>query len=283
MEQIKSYWVELFDGNREEDWLERKKELFQRRGAEILKISGRGDVHGMMRADQKHQGSYLLHLSYLVRQGEFFYVEEERLPMRFTIAADGTLERHEQEERDASEKAPVLQPSSFVSEENVRAPRAYNRLAAVQYAERWWNDFNPNFRRFADDCTNYISQCLLAGGGPMWGAPTRDRGWWYGDKSWSFSWSVAHSLRWYLAGSKQGIAGKEVAQPEDLMPGDVICYDFQGDGNYDHTTIVVAKDANGMPLVNAHTNNSRNRYWEYRDSAAWTPNIKYKFFSIHLV
>ncbi len=60
----------------------------------------------------------------------------------------------------------------------------------------------------------------------------------------------------------------------------VICYDFEGDNRWDHNTIVVAKDANGMPLVNAHTNNSRLRYWTYEDSAAWTPNIQYKFFQI---
>ena len=36
----------------------------------------------------------------------------------------------------------------------------------------------------------------------------------------------------------------------------------------------------GMPLVNAHTYNSRMRYWAYEDSSAYTPNIKYKFFTI---
>lgn len=90
---------------------------------------------------------------------------------------------------------------------------------------------------------------------------------------------MAHSFRWYLSGSERGIRGIEVEQPEELNPGDVICYDFDGDGAWNHTTIVVAKDADNMPLVNAHTNNSRNRYWSYEDSAAWTPEIQYKFFS----
>ncbi|MEM1506501.1 amidase domain-containing protein, partial [Domibacillus sp. 8LH] len=80
----------------------------------------------------------------------------------------------------------------------------YDRLAAVQYAERWWNSYNPNFRKFEVDCTNYISQCLLAGGAPMRGAPVRERGWWYNQDSWSFSWAVAHSMRWYLSGSTDG-------------------------------------------------------------------------------
>lgn len=114
----------------------------------------------------------------------------------------------------------------------------------------------------------------------MRGAPNREHGWWYDGSDWSFSWSVAHSLRWYLSGSETGLKGEELETPEELLPGDVICYDFQGDGRWDHTTIVVDKDAYGAPLVNAHTNNSRNRYWTYEDSAAWTPDIQYKFFRI---
>ena len=47
-----------------------------------------------------------------------------------------------------------------------------------------------------------------------------------------------------------------------------------------NTTIVVDKDQAGMPLVNAHTDNSIRRNWEYRDSAAYTANIKYAFIHI---
>ena len=45
-------------------------------------------------------------------------------------------------------------------------------------------------------------------------------------------------------------------------------------------TFVVDNDEKGYPLVNAHTTNSRMRYWVYEDSTAWTPEIKYKFFHI---
>lgn len=36
----------------------------------------------------------------------------------------------------------------------------YQRSKAVSYAERWWNDYNPKFKKFEVDCTNYVSQCL---------------------------------------------------------------------------------------------------------------------------
>lgn len=164
-----------------------------------------------------------------------------------------------------------------------RSVPTYDRAAAVAYAERWWNGYNPRFRRFADDCTNFISQCLLAGGAPMHDTGNRATGWWYrwtGAHLWSYSWAVSHSLRWYLPIGHRGLRGIAVETPRELLPGDVICYDFEGDGRWNHTTIVVAKDRQGMPLVNAHTTNSRRRYWDYRDSYAWTPQCRYAFFRI---
>jgi hypothetical protein len=160
----------------------------------------------------------------------------------------------------------------------------YNRLRAVRYAEAWWNDYNPQFRHFDVDCTNFISQCLYAGGIPMRDTGNRASGWWYrGNNSpsalWSYSWAVAHSFRWYLERGKH-IKTEIKTSPDQLSLGDVICYDFDGDGHWQHSTIVVAKDGRGMPLVNAHTTNSRHRYWDYRDSTAYTPQIQYRFFHI---
>lgn len=166
-----------------------------------------------------------------------------------------------------------------------RQGNRYRRDLAVRYAEAWWNSHNPQFRAFELDCTNYVSQCLYAGGAPMTGMGNRERGWWYkgsgGESdSWSYSWAVAHSLRWYLATSTQGLRAEERARAEDLEPGDVICYDFDGDGRWQHNAIVVAFDSAGQPLVNAHTANVRHKYWDYSHSYAYTEKIAYKFFHI---
>lgn len=156
----------------------------------------------------------------------------------------------------------------------------YNREAAVQYAQTWWNSRNPAFPSFAVDCTNFVSQCLRAGGAPMRGYPNRENGWWIGGGTWSFSWSVAHSLRWYLEGSKSGLKATKKSSADQLLPGDVIIYDFDGDGRMDHAAIVVSNQG-GVPLVNAHTANSRNRHWSYSTSPAHTSGIRYYFFHIH--
>lgn len=156
--------------------------------------------------------------------------------------------------------------------------RMYNRERAVSYAHKYWNSHNPAYRYFStNDCTNFISQCLYAGGFPMIKGH-RGQGWWYkqgNPDSWSYSWAVANSLYWFLRNRTQ-----PVSRVQDLQIGDVICYDFEGDGRWNHNTIVTSKDANGEAYVNAHTNNSQNRYWKYEDSAAWTPQIRYAFFHI---
>lgn len=159
----------------------------------------------------------------------------------------------------------------------------YRRQDAVLYADRWWDDFNPQFAAFEVDCTNYISQCLFAGGAPINYTGKRDSGWWYkgyvgGKEAWSYSWAVSNALERYLS------SGSSVAEPvnraEQLELGDVIVYDWDGNGAFQHSTIVTAYDADGMPLVNAHTVPSKHRYWDYRDSYAWSDNTVYHFFRI---
>ncbi|MEL7565114.1 MAG: amidase domain-containing protein [Dehalobacterium sp.] len=160
----------------------------------------------------------------------------------------------------------------------------YDRTAAVRYAHKWWNSYNPNFRSFSVDCTNYVSQVLYAGGIPMNYTGKTNTGWWYSgnggkEDKWSYSWAVAHSLRWYLAEGK-GIHVENAKSARELMPGDIICYDWDGDGVWQHNTVVVGHNGAGEPLINAHTNNSQNRFWDYQDSVAWTEKTQYLFWKI---
>lgn len=279
MENLKTLWVNFFEAERSgEEWWERKKALYKKRKADIVRIQG--DGHIMERGGEDRETSrYLLHLTLLIKQKGRFFIEEKITPYQFLLQ-NGHVRDHQEVPRliPAEQATPKIMPQTARADDDQRF--SYDRLAAVKYAERWWNSYNPEYKKFAVDCTNYVSQCLLAGGAPMRGAPAREEGWWYQQNNWSYSWAVAHSMRWYLSGSTQGLKGKSVETAEELQPGDIICYDFQGDGRWDHNTIVVAKDADGMPLVNAHTDNSRNRYWSYEDSTAWTPDIQYKFFRI---
>jgi len=284
MHMMTRLWMDFFkDETTRDHWWARKRKLMQERGAEIVRINGKGQVFHKVKYDDQENYHYLLHLSFLMNQEDYFYIEETVIPYQFQIR-NGKIIEHEEVEHQLDTRQDFL---TFTEHDGVNHQGqerfTYDRLAAVKYAELWWNRYNPDYKAFDVDCTNYVSQCLRAGGAPMHGMPNQSKGWWYQGEKWSLSWAVAHSLRWYLSGSTKGLRGREVESPTDLYPGDVICYDFQGDGRWDHNTIVVAKDAHGMPLVNAHTDNSRHRYWSYEDSTAWTPEIKYKFFQIGMV
>lgn len=259
---------------------ERKKALAEKRKANIVKATAKikwpknikktdGPIH------------YACLYRFVYKQGDYFYIEECKEERIATFSSTGKLIRDQAVEITFPDfENSSLKLDDKPSESTPRVLFEYDRLAAVQYAERWWNDHNPKFKNFEVNCTNFVSQCLFAGNAPMRGYPKKTTGWWMKNNDWSYSWSVAHALSIYLSTSKTGLRAEEVFSPEKLVPGDLICYDFQGDGRFDHTTFVVAKDEQNMPLVNAQTYNSRKRYWSYEDSTAYTPNIRYKFFHI---
>ena len=257
---------------------EQKLESFAKRSADIVKVKARGNIINKSVEGDFQTTTYQVHYQYLIKQKDSLYLEEE-VEVRLGKFYKNDLIMDEEINPYAmkSEKELYLDE---IEERDKSISYQYNRLKAVQYAERWWNTYNPAFIKFENNCTNYISQCLHAGGAPTRGYPNRGTGWWIRNKNYSYSWAVAHSLRLYFANSKSGLRAREVSSPDQLLLGDVICYDFEGDGRFNHNTIVTGKDAYGMPLVNANTYNSRMRYWAYEDSSAYTPNMKYKFFSI---
>ncbi|RFU63256.1 amidase domain-containing protein [Bacillus sp. V59.32b] len=256
--------------------LERKLQSLQKRKAEFVQVKAEAHILSEQRRSQDTLLDYMIHYRFLTKQVDFFY-DEEGIEYRTARFVNEKLV-------EDKEKRPKTETPDFALRMNPSAPDerlayTYDRLKAVQYAERWWNEFNPAYKKFDDDCTNFISQCLHAGGIPMWGVGNKSKGWWMKGNSWSYTWTVAHSLMLMLENSR-GVSTKKVSSAQELQLGDIICYDFQGNGRYDHNTIVTEKDRNGMPLVNAHTTNSRRRYWAYEDSTAYTPNIKYKFYII---
>lgn len=282
IEQKVQAFVSKRGGNRRQsngdEVIERKQRLFRGRDAEIVKCTANGQILRKQRVKDETQVNYIVHYQFLIKQKSWMYVEEQ-IEERCALFWGDKLVKDIEVVRDRQ----IAEPYEKIEREQTNSEKGsyqYDRFSAVKYAEVWWNSYNPAFKKFDVNCTNFVSQCLLAGGIPMSGYPNRTRGWWMKNNSWSYSWTVAHALRWYLSSAHSQIKAVEVSSPEQLMPGDVICYDFQGDGRFDHTTIVVAKDQQGMPLVNAHSTNSRMRYWSYEDSTAYTSKIKYKFFHL---
>jgi len=272
----------------------REYEQYQARGARVLTAKTVAQPLRTMAIDRDGVEVVLsLHqlLEYKLR--DVNYLQENRRVQKFMVRktdCDWLLWPQENlSEDEAGIENKILLATGeelekhFPANQEVNRRYQYNRQKAVAYADTYWDTYNPAFPHFKDDCTNFISQCLYAGGIQMTGYGNRNKGWWIKTGAhpvWSYSWTVAHSLYLLLKSGRAPFYAKAVQAPSELEIGDVICYDFNGDGRWQHNTIVVAKDWYGMPLVNAHTTNSRYRYWEYRDSTAYTPNIQYAFFHI---
>ncbi|MFB4162076.1 amidase domain-containing protein [Geomicrobium sp. JSM 1781026] len=254
---------------------------FRDRREQVIKTTSTLKPYSMLSYGSSTTVGYKLYQSHLIKAGDTYHLREEEENRQLTIIKQKII--NDQKIKKTNETTMVRQRVERLprrKSESLRN-RTYNRMQAVQYAERWWNDYNPDYPEFTDNCTNFISQCLQAGGAPMHGQHQKEKGWWLASDRWSYSWAVAHSMRWYLSGSTTGLTAREADRAQDLRPGDVICYDFNGDGEWNHTAIVVAFNHEQEPLVNAQTANSRNRYWKYEDSTAWTPDIKYKFFKVN--
>jgi hypothetical protein len=216
-------------------------------------------------------------------------IVSERRP-RYSISDSFAplLPGYEQDQTDIGkpQSIPYINYDVLPHFKHTRAGIRYRRDLVAAYADRWWNEPNPAYENFDVNCTNYVSQCLFAGNAPMTYTGRRDLGWWYrgrtgGRESWSYSWAVANALQNYLSAPRHsGLRATLVSSADQLALGDVIIYDWSGDNRFQHSTVVTAFDALGMPLVNANTVPSRHRYWDYQDSYAWTEQTKYRFFHI---
>jgi hypothetical protein len=164
---------------------------------------------------------------------------------------------------------------SFLETNNtINSLSGYSPSSAVSYAKQWWNKTNntgyPYYakeagqsqtdntmwdpdgslggktRRGWNDCTNFVSQCLYAGGASQIGhesGPYSSTSWYYEDfflSKPSYTWGGAQNFYnfWsWRVGVKSYASSVEA--------GDPISIDFDGDGSIDHTVIVTRLGTTG--------------------------------------
>lgn len=143
----------------------------------------------------------------------------------------------------------------------------YSRANAVKYATAYALAPNPNYKYFplindqSGDCTNFLSQCLLAGGATMNYISPQE--WWYKHNSsqgttydtCSITWSVTHSFYWLLKTNQEkkiaGVKGIEITDIRKLELGDLIFYE-KSNGAIFHGAIITR--FNGIiPLICQHS------------------------------
>ncbi|MBS4189551.1 amidase domain-containing protein [Bacillus sp. FJAT-49705] len=147
----------------------------------------------------------------------------------------------------------------------------YNNIAARDYAYKWWDGRNPLYDYYANkqgckvtdkncwskwnDCANFVSQALYAGGIKMKYGPsyTHSTSWSYGVVP-SYTWGGAHNfyLHWK---TRAGVA----SSVSSLKTGDAVNADFTKDGDIDHTAIITKNtgSASSQKYLTQHTSDKK--------------------------
>lgn len=145
--------------------------------------------------------------------------------------------------------------------------KPYNRAGAVEYARRWALLRNPLFFDFTGgggNCTNFVSQSLLAGSLVM--DSTETFGWYYASvDERSPSWTGVREFYEFMCGlgdfppqnERVGPFCTEVAR-ESVEIGDVIQLS-NAQGRFYHSLLVSGFDENGGILICAQSNDALDR------------------------
>ena len=195
---------------------------------------------------------------------------------------------------------------SLQDETSVISGSSYDAAAAVNYAFAWWdktnnsdypyyaeyyemdtsrNDYNDldegrtgqsDPKRAWSDCTNFVSQCLVAGGVPqvksgLFLPHQKTNNWYYNDSKPSHTWGGASNFynHW---NNRVGVADSTSL----LGLGDVISIDFASDGSPDHTVIIVSSGTtDSTKTLAAHSADRYDTY--YSDGTLYDFSIEYLY------
>lgn len=127
---------------------------------------------------------------------------------------------------------------------------SYNVSKAIAYADKYCINYNSSYNSYkgrGGDCANFVSQCLYAGGFKQ-------------DSVW-----YRHSVAWINV-MKQIAHFKAYgtflnANNGNLIKGNPIYFDWNGDGTYDHATICVGRNNNGVAILDSHTKDLYHATW----------------------
>lgn len=130
----------------------------------------------------------------------------------------------------------------------------YDYAAMATYAEKYWKNYNTAYRKFngvGGDCTNFVSQSLLAGGWQPISTVTPEEydTWYYVANGQSDSWAGVNEWSWFTQTAKRTTPLANVYQ---MDVGDVLQMDFDKDGSKDHTMITSYRSSSGIPYLTYH-------------------------------
>ncbi len=188
------------------------------------------------------------------------------IPKMMDKPANATGDNPAPENRDGNTPAPGGRGPAADEMVDVTLPSptgTYNKATAAAYAVKHAITYNTGgYRSYGNDCTNFISQCLKAGGWSETGTSlsrTSNTTWLYsslGEGFTSYTWAGAHNHYFFHKETARSTAGAYVSS---LRLGDIMQVSFAGDGHIGHTVIVSKEDTNGTDYVSYHTTNTLNK------------------------
>ncbi|SMH30403.1 IPT/TIG domain-containing protein [Rathayibacter oskolensis] len=141
-------------------------------------------------------------------------------------------------------------PDPAIEAAKAEAALAASRLASqLDYLETYWSDYNSaQYGAISgNDCVNFASQSLIARGWAM------DGEWNYSSTGgYSSAWASSTAFNSYLAAHPERATPLSNAQRDQVEVGDVVQFDWDGSGDWDHTGIVTAVDGDTI-LYSSHT------------------------------
>ncbi len=142
-----------------------------------------------------------------------------------------------------------------------RSPRI-NVSAAKKYASKYAVKPNPKYGyrkggwwiwEHDEDCTNFASQILYAGGVAMDMYNNPSKGWWWkAQNNTSISWINANTFKNYMGSRYNTKHWKQLVN--SVSDGDFIGVDYNQDGKVDHIGFVYQKGHDGLKIAQHSTN-----------------------------
>ncbi|WP_066229028.1 amidase domain-containing protein [Metabacillus fastidiosus] len=215
------------------------------------------------------------------------YADNERIAVLKESFDSGVIEEDELEELLSftpaddifTSESPELYNTDGMASVMAAAKNGYDNIKARDYARKWtsnteilrnnkaypyYSSVNKNCHSCWNDCTNFVSQAIYAGGMKFRGTTNwlSNSNWWYNNAKPSNTWGGAHNF--YNHWKDRAAV---VSSVSSLQVGDVVNADFKGDGHIDHTAIITKDD--GKLSSNKHLTQHTDDYKEKTTLKNW--------------
>jgi len=208
-----------------------------------------------------------VHATALVRDGSTWRVAVYNLslfddigfgpsPDVFIDQGDESFPQKESASKDHTLRSPDVKPDE-VPNGLLAVNGTYDRGSASNYAMIYGPLLGENgYHSWVNNCTNFVSQCMRAGGWYLVsGYYKSSSAWWYdgGLRPYaSYTWAGAQNFNWFLVMSGRGTFLRNIW---DMVAGDVVQYDTDKLDGINHTQICHYRSIGGMLYMAQHTSN----------------------------